>query len=120
MLRRAEPARVSTFVEVSTSAKPVIFTLRRFFKYASIAIAAFVAAGIILPFLSVGRFGKPVQEALEAALGRNVKIGKVRCTLLSGPGFSIDDVVISEDPQYGIEPCAYVTTLKARVRLEKL
>jgi len=107
-------------VEVSTSAKPVTFTLRKFFKYASIAIAAFVVVGVVLPFVSVGRFGRPVQEALEAALGRSVKIGKVRCTLLSGPGFSIDDVSISEDPQYGIEPCAYVTTLKARVRLDKL
>jgi AsmA protein len=107
-------------VEVSTPAKPVTFTLRKLLKYVSVAIAAFLVIGIALPFLNVARFGQPVRQALEAALGRSVKIGNVRCTLLSGPGFSVDDVVISEDPQYGIEPCAYVTTLKARVRLDKL
>ena len=102
----ASPAEtgLSKLVEVSTSAKPVTFTLRKFLKYASIAIAAFLVVGLVLPFVSVGRFGKPVQDALEAALGRSVKIGEVRCTLLSGPGFSIDDVFISEDPSMELSP----------------
>jgi uncharacterized protein involved in outer membrane biogenesis len=29
-------------------------------------------------------------------------------------------VIIGEDPRYGIEPCAYVPNLVARVRLDKL
>jgi AsmA protein len=107
-------------VEVSTSEIPVRPTLRNVLKYILIAVAALVVVGAILPFISVGRFGRPIQQALETALGRRVEVGQVRCTLFSGPGFSIDDVVIHEDPRYGIEPCAYVTSLKARVRLDKL
>ena len=76
--------------------------------------------GIILPFISVGHYGRQIKTALEAALGRRVEIGRVHYTLFSGPGFSIDDVTIAEDPRYGLEPCAFVSTLEARVRLDKL
>ena len=32
----------------------------------------------------------------------------------------MENVTISEDPRYGIEPFAYVPTLQARLRLDKL
>lgn len=41
-------------------------------------------------------------------------------SLFSGPGFFLEDVVIGEDPRYGLEPFAYVPTLQARVRFDKL
>ena len=61
-------------------------------------LAAFLIAGLAAPFLSADRYGERIREALEASLGRKVKIGKVRFTLLSGPGFTISDVEIAEDP----------------------
>ena len=89
-------------------------------KYASIGIAALLVVGIVAPFIGVGKYGRQIKAALETSLGRHVEIGNVHYTLFSGPGFSIDDVTIGEDPGYGIEPCAYVPTLEARVRLDKL
>ncbi|HXR75557.1 MAG TPA: hypothetical protein VN737_06250 [Bryobacteraceae bacterium] len=94
--------------------------LRRLFKYALIAVAVLLVVGIVAPFVGAGKYGRQIKEALEASLGRRVEIGKVHYTLFSGPGFSIDSVTIEEDRRYGIEPCAYVPTLEARVRLDKL
>ncbi|MGC2658900.1 MAG: AsmA family protein, partial [Bryobacteraceae bacterium] len=45
---------------------------------------------------------------------------KAAFSLFAGPGFSLENVTIYEDPRYGLEPFAYVETLEARVRLDKL
>jgi hypothetical protein len=94
--------------------------LRRLLKYALAAVAVLLVVGIIAPFIGAGKYGQQIKAALEISLGRKVEIGKVHYTLFSGPGFSIDEVTIEEAPHYGIEPCAYVPTLQARVRLDKL
>lgn len=83
-------------------------------------MAAIVLVGIVAPFIDAARFSMPVQKNLEAWLGREVKFEKVHFTLFSGPGFSLENVTIGEDPRYGLEPFAYVPTLEARLRLDKL
>ena len=42
------------------------------------------------------------------ALGRRVEIGKVHFNLFKGPGFSVDNVTIYEDPAIGMEPVVYI------------
>src|SRR5579872_878953 len=88
------------------------------------ALAAFLIAGIAAPFLSGDRFGERIREGLQASLGRSVKIGKVRFDLFQGPGFTISDVEIGEDPAFGIEPFATwsggATSLDARLKLQSL
>jgi len=74
-----------------------------------------LAAGLVAPMFDAGRFGGRVRESLRLALGREVEIGKVHLDLFNGPGFSVDDVVIHEDPRIGLEPFAYVGSLEARV-----
>ncbi len=84
------------------------------------ALFALLILGLIAPFISAGRFSGRIQQALELSLGRKVHFSKAHFTLLSGPGFSLEDVIIDEDPHYGLEPFAYVTTLNAHLRLDKL
>src|SRR5258706_7961809 len=87
------------------------------------ALAAFLIAGIAAPFFSADRFAERIGKALEASLGRKVKIGKVRFTLFGGPGFTISDVEIAENPAFGIEPIAQLTpdgSLDARLQLKSL
>jgi AsmA protein len=93
---------------------------RRLVRYSLFAIAGILLLGLIVPYIGVGSYGAQIQTALESALGRRVQVGRVHYTLFAGPGFSIDNVVIAEDPRYGMEPCAFVPTLRARVRLDKL
>jgi hypothetical protein len=84
------------------------------------ALAAVLLLGLVAPLVEVAFLSGPIQAALEETLGRKVRIGAVHLTLFAGPGFSLDKVSIDEDPRFGLEPFAYVETLEARVRPDKL
>jgi len=86
-----------------------------------IALAFVIAAGLLAPFLRADRLRPRIQAALEAALNRPVHItSAVHLNLFTGPGFTVDDVLIDDDPAAGIEPFAHVESLRARVRLTSL
>ena len=65
-------------------------------------------AGFLAPAFTADQYGHRLQDSLERALGRHVEIGKVHFSLFKGPGFSVDNVTIHEDPAIGIEPVAYI------------
>ena len=90
---------------------------RRWRRAVLAGAALILAAGAAAPFLRADHWGPRIRESLERSLGRKVELGRVRLNLFTGPGFSVDNVVIHEDPAFGIEPVAYVATLDARVRL---
>jgi len=81
---------------------------RILFKVTGTFIALVLIAGLIAPYLAADQFGKRLQASLESALGRRVQLGKVRFNLFTGPGFSVSDVTIYEDPSIGAEPIAYI------------
>jgi hypothetical protein len=85
------------------------------FRWLLAAAAVVLAVGLIAPRLDADRFGERVKESLRKALGRDVEIGKVHLSLFDGPGFSVEKVVIHDDPAMGLEPFAYVESLEARV-----
>jgi hypothetical protein len=94
---------------------------RTIFKIAGIALALAVVAGVVLPYIDTGSYGERLRGSLERALGRRVEFrGQVRFSLFSGPGFSVDDVVIHEDPSIGLEPIAYMDTMTVRPSLWSL
>jgi hypothetical protein len=80
-----------------------------------IALALVVAIGFLAPHWRADSLRPPIQAALESALNRPVHIGAVHLNLFTGPGFTVDDVVIDDDPAAGIEPFAYVESLRARI-----
>jgi AsmA protein len=81
------------------------------------ALVLVFAIAALAPVLSANRFRTRIQRALETALNRKVSIGSVHYTILRGPGFSVEDVLIDEAPEYGIEPFAHVESLEAHVRV---
>ena len=103
-------------------------TAKRFFgvrvttllRFALILVGATVVLGLAAPYLNAGAFRTRIEDALRDALGRQVEIETVHFTLFTGPGFTLDNVTIHEDPHYGLEPLAYIPTLEVRVRLDKL
>ena len=87
---------------------------------AACALGTLALAALGAPFLKADRFAGAIRAALEQGLGRTVEInGPIRFSLV-GRGFSIDQVVIHEDPKLGAEPFAYVETLEATLRLAPL
>ena len=85
------------------------------------AIPALVlVAGLAAPKFHADGYRARIQAALETALARKVAIGEIRFNLFTGPGFTVRDVVIGEDPALGTEPIAYVGELQAVPRLWSL
>jgi hypothetical protein len=85
-----------------------------------VVLLLLVAAGLAAPKVSANRFRPRIQAALEAALNRHVEVGAVHLNLFTGPGFSVDNVVIDDDPAAGLEPFAHVDQMQARVRWTSL
>jgi AsmA family len=85
-----------------------------------IALIVVVVFGLAAPFLRADRFRPRIQAALEAALNRPVHLGAVHLNLFTGPGFTVDDVLIDDDPAAGIEPFAHVESMQARIRWTSL
>ena len=81
---------------------------------------AVVLLGLLAPYLSANQFRERIREALQAALHRKVEIGEVHYNLFTGPGFSVEDVLIGDEAGAGIEPFAHVESLKARLQLKSL
>ena len=81
---------------------------RLVFRILGALLLLLVMAGFIVPYLTPEAYGRRLQASLERALGRRVEVGKVRFSLFKGPGFSVDRVVIYEDPAIGMEPVAYI------------
>jgi Protein of unknown function len=94
--------------------------LRRALRIALAVAAAAAAAGVAAPVVNASHWSGSVKATIESWLGRRVEFGAMHFTVFSGPGFSLEDVTIYEDPRYGLEPFAHATALDARIRIDKL
>lgn len=85
--------------------------------------AAFVLmAGLAAwaPFVRVPWLAAPFRRAVESALGRSVAFSEVRFSLIPAPSVVAYQVVIGEDPAFGLEPFAYADEMRATLRLPPL
>ena len=95
-------------------------TNARIAKLTASVAALILVAGLIIPQFKADRYRSRIESALEAAIGRKVSIGEVRFNLLTGPGFTVGDVTVAEDPTLGLEPIAYVGHMTATPRILSL
>lgn len=105
--------------EAISTTNPPSF-LRRALRVAALGLLAIGILCAAAPFISAWRFTGAIQRNLEASLGRQVDFSAVHFTLFTGPGFTLEDVTIHEDPRYGLEPFAHATELVAHLRIDKL
>jgi hypothetical protein len=95
--------------------------MKKIWRWIVIAILLVLAVGLAAPRVSANRFRPRIQAVLEAALNRPVQLlGAVHLNLFTGPGFTVDNVLIGEDPAAGLEPFAHVESLAARIRWTSL
>jgi uncharacterized protein involved in outer membrane biogenesis len=76
-----------------------------------------IVAGLAVPHFAADRFGEGAKQALEASLGRKVEIHHVEFNLFTGPGFTIYEVTIYDDPKLSAEPILYAGKLTAIPRI---
>lgn len=75
-------------------------------------LGVLLIAALSVPYFSASFVKQALQNTLETALARKVRIqGKTRFRVLPMPAIVAEDVTISEDPSFSLEPFAYVTEL---------
>jgi hypothetical protein len=79
-----------------------------------------VAAWILPSFFSAEHFRHRLEVGLEGVLHRPVTFGRVSFRLLPRLGFTIENVVVGEDPHFGSEPFARVDRIDCALRWRSL
>jgi AsmA protein len=93
--------------------------LRRFrFLYISLALVLLLI--FVPPLVSVGRYQRRIASSISNSLGRPVHFDRVSLTLLPLPGFTIENLVVGEDPAFGYEPIIRANSVRATLRLSSL
>ncbi|HUP03200.1 MAG TPA: AsmA family protein [Bryobacteraceae bacterium] len=91
--------------------------MRTLFRIVLVAAAVLLLAVICLPFLISANQFKPMLEAkLTTAMGREVAIGDLKLSLLSG-GVAATGLSIADDPAFGQAPFVEAKSLKIGVEL---
>lgn len=91
--------------------------MKRILKIVGIVVAVVIVILIALPFLiNVNSFRPRIEAEATQALGREVKVGNLSLSILSG-AVSADNISIAEDPAFGKNPFVTAKSLKVGVEL---
>jgi AsmA protein len=86
-------------------------------KIVGIIVALLVVIAIAIPFLiDANSFRPKIETDLTSALGRQVKVGNLSLSLLSG-SVAADDISIADDPAFSKSPFVQAKSLKVGVEL---
>jgi AsmA protein len=92
--------------------------MKRTLKIVGIVVAVLVIIVIAIPFfINVNSFRPRIEAEATQALGRQVKVGNLSLSILSG-SVSADNISIAEDPAFGKN--AFVTAKSLKVGVELL
>lgn len=90
--------------------------MKRILKIIGIVVAVLVIILIAIPFfINVNSFRPRIEAEASQALGREVKVGNLSLSILSG-SVSADNISIAEDPAFGKN--AFVTAKSLKVGVE--
>ncbi len=96
-------------------------TRRRYLRNAVVTLALLMTAAWVLPlFLNTGRYRPLLKAGLERSLHRNVALGRISLHFFPHLGFTIDNVVVDEDPAFGAEPFIRVGRLDCDLQWRSL
>jgi AsmA protein len=72
------------------------------------------------PLLNLSRYQRRIVASMSQSLGRPVHLDKVTLHLLPMPGFTFQNLVVSEDPAFGDEPTIRANEVVATLRVSSL
>jgi AsmA protein len=84
-----------------------------------------VVVGVLLllltpPLLNVNKLKRRIAASISASLGRQVQLDNVSLHLLPVPGFTLQNLVVSEDPAFGSEPIIRANVVDVTLRPSSL
>ena len=93
---------------------------RGFLKIIAIVVLVLVIVIIAIPFLiDANQFRPQIQSKLTGALGRDVKVGNLKLSLLSG-SLTVNDISIADNPEFSHSPFVTAKSLKVSVEMKPL
>jgi AsmA protein len=93
---------------------------RRRLLYVAFVALTLVVLLLIPPLISVNRFQRRIATSISDSLGRPVHLDRVTLNLLPLPGFTLENLVVGEDPAFGSEPIIRASSVRATLRLRSL
>src|SRR5258708_11530789 len=94
--------------------------MKRALKWIAIVVAVLIAIALVLPFLiDVNTFRPRIESELTDALGREVTVGNLSLSILSG-SLAAHDIAIADDPSFGKAPFIRAKALNVGVELMPL
>jgi AsmA protein len=91
--------------------------MKRWLRIGGIVFAILLLIVIVLPFvINVNRFRPQVESEASAALGRQVTVGNLSLSLLSG-SVGADNIAIADDPAFSKSPFVAAQSLKVGVEV---
>jgi hypothetical protein len=93
---------------------------RRRLIYVAIAILVLLLLVLLPPYISLNRYQRRIATAISDSLGRPVHLDRVSLNLLPMPGFTLENLVVDEDPAFGSEPVIRANSVRATLRLSSL
>jgi AsmA protein len=94
--------------------------MNRTLKILAIIVAVLIVIVVAIPFfVDANTFRPKLETELTGALGREVKLGNLSLSILSG-SVSADDILIADDPQFSKSAFVQAKSLKVGVELMPL
>src|SRR5258706_12182194 len=91
--------------------------MKRILRLTAIVVVLLLIVAAALPFLiDANQFRPRLEAELSKALGREVKVGNLKLSILSG-GVSADDLSIADDPAFSRSPFVKAKSLSISVEL---
>lgn len=109
----------STYAQNDASEQSIVRHLRRLLYLAFAALAVLLLV-LLPPLISVNRYQHRIATSISDSLGRPVHLDKVTLNLLPLPGFTLQNLVVEEDPAFGSEPIIRANSVRATLRLSSL
>ena len=91
--------------------------MKRSVKIVAIVVVALIVIVVAIPlFIDANSFRPKIESELTGALGREVKVGNLSLSILSG-SVGADDISIADDPGFSKSPFVQAKSLKVGVEL---
>jgi AsmA family len=112
-------AEIQSTPDMEYDEPPRSRTRRRLVFFAA-AVLVLLALVFTPPLLNVNRLRRRFATSMSQSLGRPVHLDKVTLHLLPIPGFTLENLVVSEDPAFGYEPVIRAQQVEATLRVSSL
>ena len=101
-------------------ARPGLPRWRRRLRLWLAAGIAVLLLALLPPLINANHYQRQIARSMSLSLGRPVHLDNVSFHLLPMPGLTLSNLVVSEDPAFGVEPTIRANTVEASLRLSSL